>query len=176
MRFRPDGGLLLFGFRPKRSNQEKCDPMSAPNHRFAMIRSPALRSRSGVRRQAIPGLTLDASASMHRPAPNRRGPMSLGLCGARRSQTGERQQRKTKSKARGPTHGAQPRHGVQFSRQIMSLKIERPQFQRIKQYQGVTVWIVVLDRSGVPILFGLISVRCFHAWQAIRPQASLQRT
>src|SRR5579859_5512716 len=31
--------------------------------RSAMARCPALRSRSGVQRQAIPGLTLDASAS-----------------------------------------------------------------------------------------------------------------
>jgi hypothetical protein len=27
--FRHDGGLLFFGFRPKKSNQKKCDPMSA---------------------------------------------------------------------------------------------------------------------------------------------------
>ena len=33
-RFRPDGGLLFFGFRPKKSNQKKCDPMSAPTFRF----------------------------------------------------------------------------------------------------------------------------------------------
>ncbi len=32
--FRPDGGLLFFGFRPKKSNQKKCDPMSAPTFRF----------------------------------------------------------------------------------------------------------------------------------------------
>ena len=60
--------------------------------------TPARRSRSGVHRQAIHGLTLDASAPAL-PRAKRRGPMSLRLCDARRSQTGERQQRKAASKA-----------------------------------------------------------------------------
>ena len=37
--------------------------MSAPSNRKAIGRSPALLGRGGVHRQAIPGLTMDASAS-----------------------------------------------------------------------------------------------------------------
>jgi hypothetical protein len=63
-RFRPEGGLLFFGFRPKKSNQKKCDPMSAPSkHLSVFTRSPALLGQGGVFRQAIPGLSENASAS-----------------------------------------------------------------------------------------------------------------
>jgi hypothetical protein len=55
------GGYLFF-VSPKKRYEKKGDPMSAPINRGAIDRSPALRSRSGVHRQAIPGLTMDASA------------------------------------------------------------------------------------------------------------------
>ena len=50
----------------KKSNQKNMSLASAPIHRkrrSAMARCPALRSRSGVCRRAIPGPTSDASAS-----------------------------------------------------------------------------------------------------------------
>ena len=61
---------VTFGNSAK-SNQKRRLPTAAPSRRkrrSAMGGYPALRSRSGVHRQAVPGLSVDASASLPRPA------------------------------------------------------------------------------------------------------------
>ncbi len=58
---------------------------------------PALRSRSGVHRQAIPGLTLDASASMPRLAPTGASLRRSGFAVLGADNGEERQKRKAKA-------------------------------------------------------------------------------
>jgi len=66
VRFRLDGGLLSCQ-QPQESNQRRAAPESAPSNQKAIGRSPALLGRGGVFRQAIPGLSKNASASLPRP-------------------------------------------------------------------------------------------------------------
>src|SRR5581483_5683762 len=56
--------------------------------RSAIRGSPALLARGGVRRQAIPGLSADASASLPRPARTHAPAHAATSCGARRRQRG----------------------------------------------------------------------------------------
>jgi len=74
-----------------KSNQKTPPPESAPVHRkrrSAMDRCPALLARGGVRRQAIPGLSADASASLPRPARTHARASIATSCDARRRQRG----------------------------------------------------------------------------------------
>ncbi len=65
--FRLEGGHLFF-VSPKKRYDKKGDPMSAPNnHLSVIVRFPALLGRGGRFRQAIPGLSKTASASLPRP-------------------------------------------------------------------------------------------------------------
>ena len=75
-----------------RSNQETPPRCLRRSIADAIDRSPARLARGGVFRQAIPGLSENASASLPRPARKTRGPMSpraAMLGAARRGRTSE---------------------------------------------------------------------------------------
>jgi len=120
VRFRLEGGYLFF-VSPKKRYEKKCDPMSAPsNHLPVITRSPALRSRSGRFRQAIPGLSKTASASL--PRPRLRAAIPLRLCdlgaakrgGTAKAKAQQRQHQKLKSQH--PPASSPRRRGSSSSR------------------------------------------------------------
>jgi len=86
------------------------DPMSAPNHRCAMIRSPALLARGGFHPQAIHGLWVKSSASCLDP--RLRAGLFAADSDARRSQTGKNvksgEAKANNKAARGGMHCASP--------------------------------------------------------------------
>ena len=83
VRFRLDGGLLSCQQRQE-SNQRSAAPMSAPNNRRAIVGSPALLGRGGRFRQAVPGLSKTASASLPRPRLRAADPPRPAMLGAAR--------------------------------------------------------------------------------------------
>ena len=110
-------GELLLATAPKVT--KRAAPESAPSHRkrrTAMRGSPALLGRGGVHRQAIPGLTMDASASMPRPrlrAADPPRPARLGA--ARRGGTSKAERQKQSRERRDSLRCSRPTGLFRFS-------------------------------------------------------------
>jgi hypothetical protein len=124
LRFRLEGGSLSC-LQRQESNQRNAAPMSAPSkHLSVFTRSPALLGQGGRFRQAIPGLSKTASASMPRPRLRAAVPPCPAMLGAARRGATSEAKATSKAKARIPIFVIPAKAGIQgFGVCISSFRI-----------------------------------------------------